>query len=167
MSFSVSAFAAERLAFPSDLTQGNVRLVLMSVAQATVFPNEKDTAKKGQPWQNAKKGVPCFTVTFLVELLGHKPYEPKTIQDVRVLVTDKPLRLVNGQQGVYQQWFDYGVFQDFLEFTKPQVTDAKRAFIMRYVRFGAIPNLQPFSLVIDAGFGDDIKTFRFDSIRLQ
>jgi len=165
--FGMSVFAAEPPVFPADVTSGEVRLVLMSVGQTTVFANEKDYARGPGSWREKKDGVPCFTVTFLLELLGDKPYEPKTLGNIEVLAGGKAVRLVNDQKGSYQQWFDYQVFQDFLDFSKPKVSDPSRAFIMRHVEFAALPNLQPISLVIEAGFGKDVKKFRFDSVRLQ
>ena len=167
VALATSVFAAERPAFPADVTSGDVRLVLMSVGQTTVFANEKDYVQGSPSWREKKDGVPCFTVTFLLELLGDKPYEPKTLRNFEVLSGGKAVRLVNDQKGSYQQWFDYQAFQDFLDFSKPKVSDPQRAFIMRHVEFAALPNLQPVSLVIEAGFGKDVKKFSFDSIRLQ
>jgi len=136
----------------------------MSVGQTTVFPNEKDHARN-PPWRNGEQGVRCFTVTFLVEGLGDAPNEPRTLRKFEVLSAGKPLRFAD--ESDYQQWFDYRAFQDFLDFSKPKVSDPKRAGIMRFVRFGAVPNLEPLSLVIETGFAQDIQKFRFDSIRLK
>jgi hypothetical protein len=166
----ISPAAAESLPLPTDITRSDVRLVLMSVGQTTVYPSEADKAKAGagtEPWRPGRDGVPCFTVTFLVEALGDRPFARKAAVDLKLLVDGKPLELVNDPHGIYQQWFDYPVFQDFLDFRKPEVTDPARAFIMRYARFGAVPDLRPFILVINAGFDDNVQEFRFDSIRLQ
>ena len=160
----LSALAGEPRAFPADLTHGNIRCVLMSVGQTTVFPNEKDNAQKAPPWRDGKQGVPCFTVTFLIEALGDAPSEPITLKNLEVLSAGKPLRFDGGQ---YHQGFDYHVFQDFLDFSKPKVSDQKQAHIMRFVQFGAVSNLQPLSLVIETGFGEDLQKFQFDSIQLR
>ena len=172
MPFALSTLASEAPVFHADVTQGNVRVVLMNVGQTTVFPNAKDNAGKAPPWheREGKQGVPCFTITFLMEALGDTPLDAKLSGNIKLSSAGKPLELerVNKDHfGAYQQWFDYGVFQDFLDFTKPEVANPKRAFIMRYVRFGAVPNLQPLSLEIETGFNKDIKTFRFDPIRLR
>ena len=136
----------------------------MSVGQTTVFPNEKDNAQIAPPWRDGKQGVRCFTITFLVEALGVGPSEPHTLKNLEILSGGKPLRFDGSAE---QSWFDYKAFHGFLDFSKPKVSNQKRAIIMQYVRYGSVPNLQPLSLVIETGFAKDIQKFQFDSIRLQ
>jgi len=161
---SPSAVAGQPAAFTADVTHGNVRCVLMSVGQTTVFPNEKDYAQKGRAWGDGKSGVSCFAVTFLIEGLGDPPPGQITLKNLEVSSAGKSIRLDGGRYG---QWFDYNVFQDFLDFSKPKVNDQKRAHIMRFVWFGAVSSPQPLSLVIETGFDKDIQKFQFDAIRLQ
>ncbi|HEY3857858.1 MAG TPA: hypothetical protein VGO67_26025 [Verrucomicrobiae bacterium] len=156
--------ASEMGDFAADITNGNVRCVLMSVGQTTVFPNKEYANPLRSAWGDKAKGMPCFTITYLVEEFGEAP--PRTFSggNVEVLSGGKPLR-VGG--GTYQKCFGYEAFQSFLDFGKPAVSDPKRAYIMQAVSFGALPNLQPLTLNIEAGFGKDTEKFQFDSIRLQ
>jgi hypothetical protein len=160
-----SAQSVDLRAFPTDITQGNIRLVLMSVGQITVFPNDKDNAVKAPTYGGGKQGVPCFTVTFLVESLGDGPIRNTAFGPIEILSAGKPLQLASKRE--YSQSFDYNEFQEFLDFTKPKVTNPKRAFIRRHVEFRAVPNFQPFTLEIQAGFNKDLKKFKFESVRLQ
>jgi len=161
-----AALAADPEASSRDITHGNVRVVLMDVSQTTVFPNAADKAK-GAPHGAAHDSVPCFTVTVLVEALGNKAFKRTAPLDVQVLRAGQRLSLVGSRMASYHQDFDYHVFQGFLDFTKPKATNPKRALIRRYVDFGAIPNLEPFDLVIKVGFDEDIQKFEFNSISLQ
>jgi len=156
--------AGETGAFPSDITQGNIRCVLMSVGQTTVYPIEQDASQKAQAWLDGKQGVPCFTVTYLVEGLGDTPLGSGAAGNVEVLVGGKPL---HGIRNSYVKAFDYNVFQAFLDFSKPKVSNPKRARIVQMVLFGAVTNTQPLNLSIETGFAKDIQKFQFDSIRLQ
>lgn len=158
-----AALAADPEASSRDITHGNVRAVLMSVSQTAVFPNAAD---KANPHRGTNDSVLCFTVTVLVEALGDKPFKRTSSMDVQVLSAGQPLSMANWR-GAYHQDFDYHVFQDFLDFTKPKVSNPKRAFIRRYVRFAAVPNLQPLDLVIKTGFDEDIQKFEFNSISLK
>jgi hypothetical protein len=175
MSLPVREFAAEanetrtasvRASFPTDATKGEVRLVLMSVSQSKVFLNERDLAEKHPVWKAGKQGVPAFTITFLIEASGDGPVRSKVLQRLEILRSGEPVRLLD-RGGIYQEWFDYHAFPDFLGFSKPKVTDPTRAFVMRFTRFGAIPDLNSFSLRIHAGFGDNIHEFNFESIELE
>jgi hypothetical protein len=112
-------FAADQSSFPADITHGNIRCVLMSVGQTTVFPNETDRGQRARETpsgHNGKLGVPCFTVTFLIEALGDAPSEPHTLKNLEVLSDGKSLRIAAGEHqqwfdcAEYQQWFDYDVF---------------------------------------------------------
>jgi hypothetical protein len=158
------ARAADQSPFPADITHGNIRCVLMSVGQTTVFPNEMDNAQKAPPWRDSKQGVRCFSITFLVEALGDAPFEPHTLKNLEFSSGGKPLRL---DGGVVESWFDYSFFKHLPDFSKPKVSNPKRAVIMQYVQYGAVPNLQPLSLVFETGFAKDIQKFQFDGIRLQ
>ena len=160
------AVAAGPLNSRWDVTHGDIRVVLMSVGQSTVLPNEKDHARHPEPLSGRKEAVPCFTVTALVEALGDKPLTPVHSLEVQIFSGGKPLALAN-LRGAYRQTFDYHVFQDFLDFSKPEVTNPKRAFVLRYVDFGALPKLQPVTLKIKAGFGNTTETFEFNSVPLQ
>ena len=137
----------------------------MSVSQTTVFPNTADNAKP-VPHGRTNDGVPCFTVTVLVEALGDKPFETTSAISVQLLSAGKPLSLANSR-GEYKQAFDYSAFQGFLDFTKPKVSNPRRASIQRYVDFGAVSDLEPLDLLIKAGFDKDIQTFEFNSISLK
>ena len=159
------ARAADQPSFPADITHGNIRCVLMSVGQTTVFLNENDNAQKAPGWRDGKQGVRCFTITFLVESLGDAPFEALTLKNLEFSSGVKRLRLA-GVGGV-QSWFDYNGFKTFAEFSKPKVSNPKRAVIMQYVQYGAVPNLEPLSLVFETGFAKDIQKFQFDAIRLQ
>ena len=86
------------------------------------------------------------------------------MKNLEILSGGKPLRFDGSAE---QSWFDYKAFHGFLDFSKPKVSNQKRAIIMQYVRYGSVPNLQPLSLVIETGFAKDIQKFQFDSIRLQ
>jgi len=158
------ASAGELAAFPADLTRGDIRCVLMSVSQTTIFPNKEDRDLKQKTWGGTTNGVPCFTVTYLVEQLGDVPSAPFFGGGIELICHGSPLRL--GSDG-YQKCFDYGVFQSFLDFGKPKVANPNRAVIMQSVSFGSVPDLQPMSLTITAGFGKDLQQFRFESIRPQ
>jgi hypothetical protein len=161
-------FAADQPSFPADITHGNIRCVLMSVGQTRVFPNDQDRAKEIPARPGGSQGVPCFTVTFLMESLADAPKDAPnellTLKGLTVLSEGKPIHIGGGE---YQQWIDYDAFRIFLDFSKPKVTNPKRAVIMRFVRFGFISNPQPLSLVIETGFGKDIQRFQFDSIHIQ
>jgi len=161
---TLHAFAGELAAFPADLTRGDIRCVLMSVSQTTIFPNKEERDLKQKAWSGMTNGVPCFTVTYLVEQLGDAPSAPFFGGGIELMCHGRPLRL--GSDG-YQKCFDYGVFQSFLDFGKPKVANPNRAVIIQSVSFGAVPNLPPLDLTITAGFGKDLQQFRFESIRLQ
>ena len=135
----------------------------MSVGQTTVFGNDNTN----EPKHSRKSGVPCFTVTYLLEFLGDKPFHGTELKKFEVSSAGKPLQLLNEQHGSYQKSFDYDFFTHFLDFTKPKVTNSKRAIIFQHVEFGALPALQPFDLLVQAGFDDDIQEFKFSSIHLQ
>src|SRR4051794_26992747 len=79
---------------PAEMVRGNVRMVLMSVGQTTVFLNSPT-----QPDPKSKRAVPCFTITYLLELLGDKPF--KTTQSGQIEITSggKPFEPVNFQHG--------------------------------------------------------------------
>jgi hypothetical protein len=153
--------AADATVASRDITRGNVRVVLMSVSQTTVFPNAAD---KGNPHHGTNESVPCFTVTLLVEALGDKPFQTTSALRVQALSGGKPLITSHGS---YQQEFNYGAFQDFLDFNKPKVSNPKRAFIRRYVDFGAVSNLDAFDVVIEVGFDRDIPRFEFKGVSLK
>jgi len=161
---TLRALAGDTGAFPADITQGGIRCVMMSVGQTTVFPNKEDHNQRKIVWGDNAKGVPCFTVTYLVEQLGDAPLAQFVGGSVEFMSDGKPLRV--GGSG-YQKCFAYGAFQSFLDFGKPKVSDPKRAVIMQTVTFGTVHNLQSLSLTIEAGFGKDIQKFQFDSIRFQ
>jgi hypothetical protein len=158
--------ATEPRPFLADITHGNIRCVLMSVGQTTVFPNEQDKSQlpKAPGGRDGELGVRCFTVTFLVEKLGDAPFESHALKNLQVFSSGKPLPLVGG---TYLQAFGYENLQIFLDFSKPKVSSPKRAVIRRYVWFGAVPDLEALSLIIETGFDKDIETFQFDSIRLK
>jgi hypothetical protein len=160
----VRALAGESRTFPADITHDNIRCVLMSVGQTTVFPNKDDHNQRLTAWHDSAKGVPCFTVTYLVEQLGDAPRAQFVGGSVELSSDGKPLRLGGG---VYAKCFDYEAFQSFLDFGKPKVSNPKRAVIMQTVLFGAVSDRQQLSLTIEAGFGQDIQKFQFDSIRFQ
>jgi hypothetical protein len=137
------------------------------VGQTTVFPNAKDRAaiaKARQP--EASQGVPCFTATFLTEALGDKPIGTFGIKGLEVFSAGKRIELTK-MSGDNVQAFEYRVFQDFLDFTKPKVADAKRAKIIRFYRFGSVPDSRPFSLKLQAGFDKDVEDFAFDSLQIR
>ena len=161
---SLCALAGDTGAFPADITQGDIRCVLMSVGQTTVFPDKDAHNQKLTAWHDSTKGVPCFTVTYLVEQLGDTPQAQFVGGSVELSSDGKPLHV---EGGGYQKCFDYGAFQSFLDFGKPKVSNPKRAVIMQTVSFGAVSASQPLSLTIEAGFGKDIQKFQFDSIRFQ
>ena len=164
MCFAIEAgLAAGPEASSRDITHGNVRVVLMSVSQTAVFPNDAD---QDNPHRGTKDSVSCFTVTVLVEALGDKPFKQTSSLDVEVLSAGQPISMPDWH-GTYHQDFDYHVFQGFLDFTKPKVSSPKRAFIRRYVRFDSVPNLQPFDLLIKTGFDQDIQKFELNSISLK
>jgi len=158
------ALAGESPTFPADITHGDIRCVLMSVGQTTVFPDKDDHNQRLTAWHDSTKGVPCFTVTYLVEQLGDGPRAQFVGGSVELSSDGKPLRV---EGGGYQKCFDYGAFQSFLDFGKPKVSNPKRAVIMQTVSFGAVSDRQPLSLTIEAGFGHDTQKFHFDSIRFQ
>jgi hypothetical protein len=160
--FASHVSASAQPAVPAEMVRGHVRMVLMSVGQTTVFLNSPT-----QPDPKSKHAVPCFTLTYLLEFLGDKPF--KTTQSGQIEITSggKPFEPVNFQHGNYQKSFDYRVYPDFLDFTKPKVTNASRAIIFQNVTFAAIPSLEPFDLLIRAGFDDEIQDFKFNSISLK
>ncbi len=162
--FSLHALSGELGAFPTDITQEDIRCVLMSVGQTTVFPDKDDHNQKLTAWHDSTKGVPCFTVTYLVEQLGDAPQAQFVGGSIELSSDGKPLHV---EGGGYQKCFDYEVFQSFLDFGKPKVSNPKRAVIMQTVSFGAVSCNQPLSLTIEAGFGKDTRKFQFDSIRFQ
>ena len=170
ISLGLCALAATSPPFLANITRGKVRVVLMSVSQTTVFPNEQDDQDepiRPHPWGDAKQGLPCFTVTFLIESLGDGPLGAFLVKDLAVSSASKPTQTFTNLHGAYQQSFNYGAFQDFHHFSKPKVSNRERAIIMRYTQFGTVPNRQPINVQIDTGFGDEIHKFKFDSIRLQ
>jgi len=162
---SPNRVSAEPRLFAADLTQGDVRCVLMSVGQTTVFPTGRDTASKSRTWSDDGSGVRCLTVTYLVERLGASSLQQVHVGAVEFLTADVPLKIKG--HGSYRKVFDYKAFQNFLDFALPKVSDSRRAVIVQDVRFGAIPNSQAFDIVIEAGFGQEPARFRFNAIRLQ
>ena len=158
-----SGLAADATAFPRDQVQGKVRCVLMSVGQTTVFPNNNPN----EPPHGNKSGVPCLTITYLIERLGNEPFRGTAQKEIEIFSGGRPLKLVNSRSGSYTKSFDYERFPNFLDFTKPAVTDPARAVVIQYVEFGALPNLKPVDVVINAGFDDDVRAFRFVSLKLQ
>ena len=159
-----TALSANGPAFPRDQTQGKVRCVLMSVGQITVFPN----GNADEPTHGDRQGVPCLTITYLIERLGDEPFRDIALQEVEISSGGKPLKLlVPSQSGMYTKTFDYSVYHSFLDFTKPSVSDPTRAVIVQHVKFAAVPNLRPFDLLITAGFDKDVSAFRFSSEKLQ
>ena len=158
------ALAGESPSSVSDITHGNIRCVLMSVGQITVFPNKEDHNQKQTAWGDTTKGVPCFIATYLVEQLGDGPPGQFVGGSWELVADGKPLRV--GGAG-YHKVFVYDAFQSFLDFGKPKVGNSKRTVILQSVSFGVIPNPKPVSLSIEAGFGQDIQKFQFHSIRLQ
>src|SRR5438067_974311 len=93
----LNGVAGEGRHFPADITKGNIRCVLMSVGQTTVFPNEKDQART-PPWRDGAAGVRCFTVTFLVEGLGDAPNEPRALRKLEVTAAGKPVHFGDGSE---------------------------------------------------------------------
>ncbi len=161
---STRVSAAESRTFPADITNGNVRCVLISVGQTMVFPDKGDPNPRLTSWHDGSNGVPCFTVTYLVEQLGDAPSAQFVGGSVELSVGGKPVRIGGGG---YQKCFDYEAFQSFLDFERPKVSSPKRAVIMQTVSFGVLSDRQPVSLTIKAGFGKDTQKFQFDSIRFQ
>jgi len=160
---ATSVGAADAGAFPHDQVRGKVRCVLMSVGQTTVF-------LRGEPQERSRgdsQGVPCLTITYLIERLGNEPFRSKAQKEIEISFGGKPLTLVNFHSGTYTKAFDYERFPDFLDFRKPPVAEPSRAFVIQYVQFGALPNLKPLDVVINAGFDDEVPTFKFLSIKLQ
>jgi hypothetical protein len=151
--------------FPADVTHGNIRCVLLSVGQSIVFPNKQDTTIKGRTWSDGGCGVKCLTVTYLVECIDTNPPRQFYAGNLEFLTANKPLKIEG--HGSYRKVFAYKAFQNFLDFTLPKVSDPQRAIIMQDVRFGVIPDPQPFDIVIEAGFGTEVERFSFNSIRLQ
>jgi len=137
-------------------------MVLMSVGQTMVFLNSPT-----QPDPQSKRPVACFTVTYLLELLGDQPFKTTQLAGLEVSVGGKPLEPVTFQHGNYHKTFDYKSYPDFLDFTKPKVTNSSRALIFQDATFAAVPNLEPFDLVIRAGFDEEIQEFKFSSISLR
>ena len=160
---ATGASGADAAGIPRDQVQGKVRCVLMSVGQTTVFPNDNPV----EPFPGLKSGVPCLTITYLVERLGDEPFQAVAVQKVEMLSGGKPIKLVNSRSGTCVKNFDYRVFPPFLDFTKPKVADPTRAVVVQYVEFAALPNLKPVDVVITAGFDTDLQTFRFSSVGLQ
>ncbi len=109
----VRALGGESRAFPADIIHGNVRCVLMSVGQMTVFPDKDDHNQRQTAWDDSAKGVPCFTVTYLVEQVGDAPSARFVGGSVELSAGGKPVRIGGGG---YQKCFDYGTFQSFLDF---------------------------------------------------
>lgn len=150
----------------TDVTRGAVRLVLMSVGKTMVFPSETNAAGARFGFrQEGEPGVACLTVTFLLELLGDRPFHRKSAR-VAVLADGQPIRFLNDQHSTYQQWFDYPAYHEFLDIPKPAVTSPQRAFILRHARFGELPDRQLLTLRIEAGFDDDLQEYIFEPVRL-
>ena len=154
--------AENQPAVPAEIIRGNVRIVLMSVGQTTIFLNSPT-----QPNPQSKWPVPCFTVTYLLELLGDQPFKTTQLAGLEVSAGGKPFEPINFSHGHYHKSFDYKGYPDFLDFTKPKVTNSSRAFIFQDVTFAAIPTLEPFDLLIRAGFDQDLHHFKFPSITLR
>ena len=157
------AGAADAGAFSRDQVQGKVRCVLLSVGQKTVF----QSANSQERLKGDNLGVPCLTITYLVERLGDELFKNTVQNEMEFSSGGKPVTLVNFRSGSETKFFAYERFPDFLDFRKPPVADASRATIIQYVQFGALPNLKPLDLVINAGFDDEVPAFRFHSIKLQ
>jgi len=153
-------------AFPADVTRGNIRCVLMSIGQTTVFPSDPDNHQylQGQVWHDAMLGVPCFTVTVLVEALGDAPYETQALKRLEVHSSGRQLPLSGG---THIESSCYEAFPHFLDFSKPKVSNPKRAVIQRFVWFGSVPDLEPLDLKLEVGFDQNIEAFEFAAIRLK
>lgn len=160
--FGICRAAGEQPAIPAEIVRGNVRMVLISVGQTMVFLNSPT-----QPNPKSKQPVPCFTVTYLLELLGDRPFERTQLAALEISAAGKPFEPVTFRHGNYHKTFDYKSYPDFLDFTKPKVTNASRALIFQDVTFSAIPSLEPFDLLIRAGFDEEIQEFKFNSISLR
>jgi len=148
--------------YPSDLVQGKVRLVLISVGQTTVFPNDNPA----EPERNDHgAGVPCFTVTYLLERLGTEPYQKSVQGELKLVAAGKPLKWEDDRHSTYVKSFDYESAPTFLDFTKPKVSDPKRAIVVQHVQFGAAPSVSSCDLKITAGYDEDVQVFTFPGIR--
>jgi hypothetical protein len=158
-----TADTIEGPAVTCEQTRGNVRCVLMSVGQTTVFANNPSQAAAG----GHKNGVPCFTATYLIEYLGDKPFREAALRKFQVSAAGKSLPLLDNRRGSYHKAFTYENFPQFLDFPKPGVANPARALIFQHVEFDALPNLRPFDLAIAAGFDDDVPEFKFGPLRLQ
>ena len=158
--------STEQRVFPADLAHGKIRCVLMSVGQTTVFPIDTDNHQylQAQVWRDGKLGVPCLTITFLVEALGGAPYDTQALKKLEVYSSGRLLPLAGG---THLESFGYEAFPPFLGFSKPKVSDPKRAVIRRFVWFGSIPDLEPLSLNLQVGFDQNIEAFEFAGIRLK
>jgi len=163
---AIAACTADTVEGPAityEQTSGNVRCVLMSVAQTMVFANNPSHAAA----DGDTTGVPCFTVTYLIEYLGDKPFRGTALRKLQVSAPGKSLPLLDNRRGSYHKAFDYENFPQFLDFPKPRVANPARALIFQHVEFAALPNLRPFDLTIAAGFDDDISEFKFGPLRLE
>ena len=148
---------------PQDRVHGNVRCVLMSVGQTTAFPHNNSN----EPPYRAAEGVPCLTITFLIERLGDAPFGGSALKQIEVSSGGKPLKLLRSGVGTYTKTFEYQRFPDFISFTKPAVAEPTRAIIIQHVEFAALPNLNPIDVTIQDGFDDDAPVFKFPSLKLQ
>lgn len=147
--------------YPADLAQGQVRLVLMSVGQTTVFPDDAPE----QPERNDQgAGVPGFTVTYLLERLGTEPYQKSVSGGVKLLAAGKELPWQDDRHSIHTKSFDYASAPAFLDFGKPKVSDPKRAIIVQYVCLCAAPAVPSYDLQITAGYDDDVQEFTFPDI---
>src|SRR4051812_37929622 len=106
MALASRVLAADPPPFAVDITQGNIRVVLISVGQITVFPNEEDRPALKSKQPTGLPGVPCFAATFLVESLGDEPLGLFTLKTFEIESAGKPVELVH-KSGDYQQAFDY------------------------------------------------------------
>jgi hypothetical protein len=129
----------------------------------TVFPN----SNPDEPLHGPKSGVPCLTITYLLERLGDESFRGPVLQKVELSAGGKPIKFVNSRSGTYVKNFGYNVFPAFLDFTKPAVANPTRAVIVQHVEFAALPNLKPLDVLIAAGFDGDVQTFRFLSVTFQ
>jgi hypothetical protein len=157
------AIAADEAASPSEIIRGDVRFVLMSVGQTTIFAN----GNPDEPKLDTRHPVNCFVFTYLVEQLGDQPLRPTGFHGYEISTEDKPLALLRDQHIHYHKEFDYEFFPDFLNLTKPKVSNPKRAKIYQHAEFGTVPGGEPFDLLVRLKPGDNLQEFKCRSIRLQ
>ncbi|NJM54992.1 MAG: hypothetical protein HC841_02870 [Verrucomicrobiae bacterium] len=147
-----------------EQTRGFVRIVLLKVERSTVF-SDRGFAETSQKEIHA---IPGFGFTYMVEALGSDPADnwhvgvndDTVTANGQKLSQFKPENLAGGGLSSTHEYRNF----DWAMLRQPEVTDPKRAKIIREWIRGMKSATGKLDLKIVAGFGKHKETFEFKGI---